>query len=92
MPATLPVKRAEIRVPRQFAALQVIEAIRLHAAATGKLPKSLQEITVVPVPPNPIDRQSFPYSVYGNQAFLDMPILADEAPRSIAKRYTITLR
>lgn len=92
MPATMQVKRAELRGPRQFAVLQVIEAIRLHAAATGHLPKTLQEITVVPVPQNPIDRQPFPYTVLENQAILEMPILADEGPRSVAKRYAITLR
>lgn len=91
MPATLQVKRAEIRGPRQFAVLQVIEAIRLHAAATGELPKNLSNITVVPVPPNPLDRQPFPYSLQGKQAVLEMPILADESPRSLAKRYIITL-
>ena len=91
MPATMQVKRAEIRGPRQFAVLQAIEAIRLHAAATGDLPKSLASITVVPVPPNPIDRQPFPYSLSGHTATLEMPILADETPRNLARRYIITL-
>lgn len=91
MPATLSVKRAEIRVPRQFAVLQVIEAIRMHAAATGKLPSSLREITVVPVPPNPINREPFPYELKGNEAVLEMPTLPDEQPRSVGKRYIITL-
>jgi hypothetical protein len=91
MPATLQVKRAEIRVPRQFAALQVIEAIRMHAAATGKLPATLREITVVPVPPNPINREPFPYELKGNEAVLELPTLPDEQQRSVGKRYIITL-
>jgi hypothetical protein len=91
MPATLQVKRAEIRVPRQFAALQVIEAIRMHAAVTGKLPSSLREITVVPVPANPINREPFPYELKGNEAVLELPTLPDEQQRSVGKRYIITL-
>jgi len=91
MPATLQVKRAEIRGPRHFAALQNIEAIRMHAAAAGKLPASLQEITVVPVPPNPISREPFPYELKNNEAVLEIPTLADEHPRSIGKRYIIRL-
>jgi hypothetical protein len=91
MPATRAVKRAEIRGPRQFAALQAIEAVRMHAASTGKLPATLAEITVVPVPPNPITRQSFPYRLLGNEAVLELPILADETPRSIGKKYVLSL-
>jgi hypothetical protein len=92
MPATLQVKRAEIRGPRQFAVLQVVEAIRMHAAATGKLPATLGEIKVVPVPPNPITREPFPYTLKGSEAVLEMPVLADEQPRNIGKRYIMTLR
>ena len=90
MPATLQVKRAEIRGPRHFAALQIIEAIRMHAAATGKLPSTLSEITAVPVPPNPISREPFPYQYKDNEAVLEIPVLSDEQ-RSIGKRYAIRL-
>lgn len=91
MPATRQVKRAEIRGPRQLAALQAIEAVRMHAAATGKLPATLAEITVVPVPPNPVTRQAFPYELKGNQAILELPILVDETPGSLSKRYVLSL-
>ncbi len=91
LPATLAVHRAEIRGPRQLAALQAVEAIRMHAAATGKLPNSLSDISVVPVPPNPVTRLPFPYEVKGNEVVLELPILAEEQPRSIGKRYIITL-
>jgi hypothetical protein len=85
------VKRAEIRGPRQFAALQAVEAVRMHAATTGKLPATLAEITVVPVPPNPITRQPFPYELLDSEAVLEIPILGDETPRSISKRYVLSL-
>ena len=35
---------------RRLDAIQCIEAIRLHAALSGKLPSSLEEITEAPVP------------------------------------------
>jgi hypothetical protein len=92
LPATMQVKRAELRGPRQFAVLQVVEALRMHAAATGKLPASLDEITVVPVLPNPVTREPFPYRLTEDGAILEMPILTDEAPKSVAKKYVITLR
>jgi hypothetical protein len=82
MPATLSVKRAEIRGPRQFAVLQVVEAIRMHAAKTGKLPETLEEIGVVPVPVNPVNREPFPYRLTDAGAELEMPVMT----------YTIRLR
>ncbi|WP_254508760.1 hypothetical protein [Anatilimnocola floriformis] len=91
LPGTLQVKRAEIRSPRQFAALQAIEAIRMHAATNGKLPATLAEITVVPVPLNPITREPYPYQVKDNEAVLEIPLLADEQPRNAGKRYVIRL-
>jgi hypothetical protein len=92
MPATISVKRAEIRGPRQFAVLQVAEAIRMHAAKTGELPETLSEISVVPVPVNPVTREPFPYRLTDSGAMLEMPTLSDETPKSLAKNYLITLR
>ena len=92
MPATISVKRAEIRGPRQFAVLQVAEAIRMHAAKTGELPETLSEISVVPVPVNPVTREPFPYRLTDKGALLEMPTLSDEVPKSLAKKYLITLR
>lgn len=92
MPATLSVKRAEIRGPRQFAVLQVAEAIRMHAAKTGELPESLSQISVVPVPVNPVNREPFPYRLTDAGAILEMPTMPDEMPKSVAKTYTIILR
>jgi hypothetical protein len=92
MPATISVKRAEIRGPRQFAVLQVAEAIRMHAATTGELPGKLNDISVVPVPVNPVTREPFPYRLTEAGAVLEMPILPDEVPKSVGKTYTITLR
>jgi hypothetical protein len=92
MPAMLNVKRAELRGPRQFAVLQAVEALRMHAAKTGKLPASLSEVTVVPVPPNPVTREPFPYRLTDTGAVLEMPLLSDEVPKSVGRKYVITLQ
>lgn len=90
--STVSVKRAEMRVPRHFAVLQTIEAIRMHAAQTGHLPGSLRDITVVPVPLNPASHEPFPYLSTGDEAVLEMPIMLAEQPASIAKRFELRLR
>jgi len=91
LPSVQAVLRAEVRQMRDFAALATIEAIRMHAAETGKLPSSLAEVTVVPVPSNPATGQPFPYKLdpATGTATLDAPQI--EAPQE-ARRYVIRLR
>ena len=55
--------QVEVRTQRNIAGFQVIEAIRAHAAANNELPKSLDDITVVPVPLNPMTQEPFEYAV-----------------------------
>lgn len=55
---------------RKRCAFQVIEAIRLHLGATGELPKSLDEITIVPVPLNPETGKPFRYEFKDKEAKL----------------------
>jgi hypothetical protein len=43
LPATFNVRRAEARFERNLAALQALEAIRLHAGRTGTLPESIDD-------------------------------------------------
>ena len=53
-------------IERLAAALQCVEAIRLHAALNaGRFPASLGEITDVRVPLDPVTRQAFGYSLDG---------------------------
>jgi hypothetical protein len=55
---------ASARTDRRLAALQTIEAIRLHAARNaGKLPNRLVDIKAVPVPVDPMTGQLFDYIV-----------------------------
>jgi hypothetical protein len=94
LPAVSNVLHAEVRASRNRAALQTIEALRLHAAATGSLPKTLADVTAVPVPSNPATDQPFPYvlDTETNTATLEVPALAGQQPRQDGKRYVIRLQ
>lgn len=63
---------APARIDRQVARLQTIEAMRMHAAATGKLPETLADVTVVPVPLDPVTGGPFKYTCEGDTATLDI--------------------
>ena len=80
--------RAAARTQRDRAALQTIEALRLHAAKTGAWPDSLDQLAVAPAPLNPVTGKSFPYEKRGNVAVLNAPIVG----AIYGVRYEITLR
>jgi hypothetical protein len=63
---------AQARPELRRARLQVIEAVRMHAAATGKLPATLEEITVVPVPLDPASGKPFRYVLDESAAVIDL--------------------
>ena len=72
---------AETRLDRRVAALRVIEAIRMYAAANkGSLPASLNKITAVPVPVDPLTNRPFAYSVENDAAILSAPLRSGNAP------------
>ncbi len=79
-PAVEKVYGAYARTDRRLAALQVIEAIRLHAAATGQLPASLEEVKLVPVPADPGTGKAFHYNLIDGVASLSGPPPAGETP------------
>lgn len=57
----------QANLQQQLAAVQTIEAIRLHAAAHGgRLPATLDEITESPVPVTPVTGKYIEYKVKGN--------------------------
>ena len=94
LPALGAVQNASLRLERERAALQTIEALRMHAAATGKLPATLAEITVVPVPLNPATGQPLPYRLDAatGEATLDSPPSGGLSQRVEGKRYVVKLR
>jgi hypothetical protein len=73
LPALLSVRNAEVRLEWQLNALQTIEAIRMHAAKTGKLPAAIDEITAVPLPQNPLTGKQYQYRLDGETAILELP-------------------
>ena len=68
------IRSSHVRMQRMFAALQTIEAIRMHAARNGNtLPAALADITCVPVPNNPATDKPFVYSGNAETATLTLP-------------------
>src|SRR5690606_29899023 len=65
LPAVSAVRSASVRLEREMAALQTIEALRMHAARHGKWPMRLADVTCVPVPKNPATGESFMYELDG---------------------------
>jgi len=94
LPAVSGVMQAEVRMARNQAALETIEALRMHAAGGGKLPASLADVTIVPVPQNPATGEPFSYSLDAatGTATLEVPPLANMTPQHDGKRYVIKLK
>ena len=87
MPAMLGAKSAETRIIQKIAALEVLESLRIYAAAhDGQLPNSLRDISEVPVPLDPFRGVPFHYVRNGNSAKLESPF-----PSQLPLRYEIQL-
>jgi len=83
LPALDRVALVQTRLDRNIAILRTIEAIRMYAAAnSGKLPDSLSEITVVPVPKDPVTGKDFIYNRIDKQnARLEASVSMEENDR-----------
>ncbi|MBC7852533.1 MAG: hypothetical protein IAF94_03770 [Pirellulaceae bacterium] len=91
LPAVTAAMNAEIRLHSNFAALQTIEALRMHAAAHGgQLPSSLEDVTIVPVPLNPATDKPFPYELKGGVATLVVPAASGQQEGQ-GKKYVIRM-
>lgn len=76
LPAVSSARAATARADRVIALLRTLEALRLHGAAHGgRLPKTLDEVTEVPIPNDPINGQPFSYKLEGDVAVLEGPPL-----------------
>jgi hypothetical protein len=92
LPSVANVKLAEARTERTFAMLRVIEALRLHAAAhEGRLPQRLADITLVPVPSDPVTGGPFVYTSTGSTAVLEAPLPPELSPRANGARFEIRM-
>ena len=80
---------------KRVGALQCIEAIRLYMAShAGRPPGSLDDITEVPVPLNPMTGKPFAYRLEGDKAILESfaPPEASKANLHYYVRYELTIR
>ena len=89
LPAMEAARNAQMRLEWQLDSLMAVEAIRMHAAETGALPATLEEITVVPTPENPATGEPFEYRLDGETAVLELPF--SDGFAGVAWRYEITL-
>ena len=76
------------RVSRQ----QAIEALRMHASASGKLPEKLEDVEIVPVPLDPATSQPFRYLLNGDVAVLDVADEMGMQPADLQMPVRIRLR
>ena len=92
LPAVQQAMAAEIRLQSNLAAIQTIEALRMHAAAhEGQLPRTLEE-TIVPVPLNPATDKPFPYELNDGVATLMVPAPAGQPTNSgNSRKYIIRM-
>lgn len=80
------------RLDRETAALLCVEAVRMYAAAHGgNLPESLQDMTLVPVPLDPMTGEPFEYRLEGETAVLYTPPESESRPQS-GVHYRIRIR
>ncbi|HEX8913406.1 MAG TPA: hypothetical protein VF796_13680, partial [Humisphaera sp.] len=71
------------RLDRAVAMLMVAEALRAHAAANGgAVPARLEDVTVVPVPSDPVTGKAFAYRADGRTATLESPPPPGDPARS----------
>jgi hypothetical protein len=93
MPGLGRAKLQEAKLDRKVAALRVIEAIRLHAAHhDGKLPAALDDITLVPIPIDPLSGKPFEYTVDDGAFTLEAKLLEGMVRRDAGLRYEVQVR
>lgn len=91
MPAIESVLQASTRGERRQAAMETLEAVRMHAAVKGELPASLQQLAVVPAPPNPFTGEPFTYRLEGRHATLDERVPGADPARAGDRIYLLEL-
>jgi hypothetical protein len=96
LPALDRVMSRQIQLERNLAALQIVEALRMYAAAhDGKLPDTLAAITEAPLPIDPATGMPFEYSREQDSAIVvgannEPPTKRGQATNAV--RYRVTIR
>ncbi len=80
-----------VKIDRRVAALRCVEAVRLYAAShDDELPRSLDDVTQVPIPLNPVTGEPFNYQVFADKAVLWAPVDPQEKVER-ALRYELSI-
>ena len=88
IPSLTRARHIQVRTDRVLAALQLIEAVRMHAAAhKGQVPATLEEM-FPPAPQDPMTGKAFDYSVKGNIFTLQLT----EPPTDRSQVYIVTVK
>jgi len=90
LPAVEKVFQSLVRTERRIAQLRTLEAIRLHAALEGHLPRELSEIKKVPVPTDPATGKPFEYALTDAGFTLTLPEI--KSPGHLKASYEVTMR
>jgi len=92
MPYVYAVRLSQARLENTLAVYQLIEVLRWHAATEGgKLPATLADIKVAPVPRDPLTGEPFVYRLESGMAVIDVQSLAKlGTPGGV--RYEIAIR
>ncbi len=92
LPALSRCKLGEAKTERNIAMLRTVEAVRMHAAANqGRLPSQLSDITVVPLPIDPMSGKPFDYLLKGDTAVIDATAPQGTSKKSYQKTIEIQL-
>jgi len=91
LPAIKRVNFRDVLLQRKLAALQVIEALRMHAAVQGRLPEKLDDVVIVPLPLDPGTGKSFEYKKEGESAVLTSQ-LPGESLDQTGLRYHLSIK
>jgi hypothetical protein len=79
------------KVDRQIAAWRTVEALRAHAAATGKLPERLEDMKETPAIIDPMTDTHFDYKVEGDFAVIEGKPIEAAKPSVTGIRIELTL-
>ena len=104
MPAVIPIAStllpaiesatfAPVRLQRDIAALQTIEALRMFAATNnGQFPQSLEQLQSCPAPLDPVTGKCIDYQLQDATAVLTLPPPEGRPAQQSGKRYEVHLR
>jgi tetratricopeptide (TPR) repeat protein len=93
LPPVRQVSETSARLDRQIAELRIFEALRMYAAShDGKFPATLDDITEVPVPTDPLTGEPFPYRLEGATARIEPELPRGLPVQRFGKHYELTVR